>query len=70
MENELFDSIREALEGSLRPATPDEHTFVLEVAVLASKAASEHAKDLNEAISHLQETVKRLSKLDTGTVTS
>lgn len=60
--NELFTEIHEALRASVRPSTSDEHTFVFEVAVLASEAASKHLQELLEANAHLQETVRRISK--------
>jgi len=66
MNNELYDHIREALERSLKPYTPDEHTFVLEVAGLATKAASGFMEELTEALGHAQKTVREMSKVDTG----
>lgn len=70
MNDELFVEILNALTASLKPYTPDENTFVHEVAQIASKAASEHFSEVLEKIQHLEGTVKRLSKVDSGTAAS
>lgn len=68
MNDELFNEIQDALIASLKPSTLDENTFVHEVAKLASEAASKHVSELLEANEHLRATVRKMSKVDTGTV--
>jgi hypothetical protein len=70
MKNELFTEILDALTASLKPYTPDENTFVHEVAQIACKAAQSHFSEVLEANEHLNRTVREMSKRDNGATVS
>ena len=64
-DDELYMSIRASLMRQLRLETPEENLFIHEITLEATAGAREYMKELEEAIVNLQETVKRLSKIDT-----
>lgn len=64
MENELFNTIHNALEDRIKPSDGDSRLFVQEIAETAAEAAKNHVQELLEANQHLQDTVKRLSRVD------
>jgi hypothetical protein len=64
---EMFYYIHTALHDHISPASVDEGSVVTVLADVATKAARKHVDDLVEANKHLQETVRRLSHLDTRT---
>ena len=70
MENELLNTIHKALRDRIAPDTSDSLLFVQEVAQTAAEAAQKVVEELLEANRHLQETVRRLSRVDTGTTAS
>jgi hypothetical protein len=65
--NELEQTIQEALCALVKPDTEESVLFIQEVARTAAEAASDLFSELLESVGHLQETVRRLSHLDTGT---
>lgn len=71
--DELLFEIHKALRASLTPRTEEEDQFIYEVTHIVGEAAYRHVVELEEAIVHLKETIKRLSKpdaVDTGTTLS
>lgn len=69
-ETELYSVIYAALMEKVPADTADEKLALHHLTLIASDAAAHHFAELLEAVGHLQETVKRLSKVDTGTVGS
>lgn len=59
---ELFDSILDALEKEYPSLTSDEAMAMKKVAGIATIGAIDYLTELEEAVAHLRETVRRLSK--------
>lgn len=59
---ELFDSILDSLEREYPSLNPDEAAAMKKVAGIATLGAIDYLTELEEAVAHLRETVKRLSK--------
>lgn len=70
MNSEMYDVILNAIRERIFPADSAEELFCHELATIAASAAEQYTSDLLEAVGHLQETVKRLSHVDTGTAVS
>lgn len=58
---ELFDSIHESLEKEYPSMTPDEATAMKKIAGIATLGAISYIQELEESVTYLRETVKRLS---------
>lgn len=59
---ELFENILEALEKEYPSITPDEAIAMDNLAGIATLGAVNYLTELEETVSHLRKTVKRLSK--------
>lgn len=59
---ELFDMILDSLEKEYPSMNPDEATAMKKVAGIATLGAIGYITELEEAVAHLRETVKRLTK--------
>jgi len=59
---ELFDMIHDALEKEYPSMNPDEATAMKKIAGIATLGAIGYITELEEAVAHLRETVKRLTK--------
>lgn len=59
---ELFDMILDSLEKEYPSMTPDEVLAMKKVAGIATLGAIDYITELEEAVAHLRESVKRLSK--------
>lgn len=66
---ELYDVIYAALMEKVPADTADEKLALHHLSLIASDAATLHFAELLEKIRHLEGTVKRLSRVDTGTIT-
>lgn len=64
MEDELYNHIYSELVTKITPSSPEEILFLHEIATLAHRGVQKYTGELEEAVGHLQETVKRLSKVD------
>lgn len=58
----VYSSIYNHLLKEIRIEEPHERAFVEALALTASEGVVEYVRELEEALGHLQETVKRLSK--------
>lgn len=59
---ELYEMIFEALEKEYPSQTPDEELAMQKLAGVATLGALDYISELEEAVAHLRESVKRLSK--------
>lgn len=59
---DLFDMILESLEKEYPSQTPDEETAMKKLAGIATLGAIDYIQELEEAVAHLRDTIKRLSK--------
>lgn len=59
---ELFENILEALEKEYPSLTPDEAIAMDNLASIATLGAANYLAELEETVSHLRNTIKRLSK--------
>jgi hypothetical protein len=59
---ELFEMILDSLEKEYPSQTPDESIAMDRLASIASLGAIDYMTELEETVSHLRRTVKRLSK--------
>lgn len=59
---ELYEMIFEALEKEYPSQTPDEELAMQKLAGAATLGAINYLTELEEAVAHLRDTVKRLSK--------
>lgn len=59
---ELFDMILDSLEKEYPSMNPDEVTAMKKVAGIATLGAIDYITELEEAVAHLRETIKRLTK--------
>jgi hypothetical protein len=64
MRDELYSAIYAKLMSRLTLDTPEEQLFIQELSHLATDGAEEFIHELEEALEHLQATVKRLSHVD------
>lgn len=64
MREELYSAIYAKLMSRLNLDTPEEQLFIQELALLATDGVEEYVTELEEAVEHLQATVKRLSHVD------
>ena len=62
MNQELFDLIHDRLAEKIDISEEETSLLVYELTVLATLGAEEYVSDLEESISYLKETIKRLSK--------
>ena len=62
MNQELYDSIYFSLTGMIDTETEEKRRFINDIALLATAGAQEYIYELEEAMDHLKETIKRLSK--------
>lgn len=62
MNQELYDLIRDRLTERIDVSEEDMGILVHELTTLAVAGAEEHISELEEANSHLKETIKRLSR--------
>jgi hypothetical protein len=61
MNKELYDLIRSSITSQVMLDTYEETLFVDKISELATLGAMEYIHDLEESISHLKETIHRLS---------
>lgn len=59
---ELYEMILESLEKEYPSLTPDEAVAMKKVAGVATLGALGYIQELEEAVAHLRDSVKRLSK--------
>lgn len=59
---ELFEMILDSLEKEYPSLTPDEEIAMDRLASIATLGAIDYMTELEETVSHLRRTVKRLSK--------
>jgi hypothetical protein len=59
---ELYDMILEALEKEYPSQSPDEAVAMGKLAGIATLGAISYITELEEAVAHLRDSVKRLSK--------
>lgn len=60
--DEVYNVIHDALTKRIDSADHETRVFIHEVALTARSSVIDYVRDLEEAVGHLQETVKRLSK--------
>lgn len=63
--DELYTSIYNSLIKQIDIESSEEAEFIHNITLAAREGVKEHITDLEEAVKHLQETVKRLSRVDT-----
>lgn len=62
MNQELFDSIFDALDKEYPSLTPDEHIAMLRLAEVATTGADQYVNELQESTTYLRSTIKRLNQ--------
>jgi hypothetical protein len=62
MDQELYDHIYKSLTELIDPETEENSIVVHELTSLAAEGAQRYISDLEESISHLKETIRRISK--------
>lgn len=63
--DELYTSIYNSLIKQIDIESSEEAKFIHNITLAAREGVKEYVTDLEEAVTHLQETVKRLSRVDT-----
>lgn len=62
MKTELYDYIYDALTELIDVETEEKSLFVHKITSLATKGAEQYLEEVEEALVHLKETVKRLTR--------
>lgn len=62
--DEVYTLIHDALSEKISLDSQESKKFVHEITLTARAGVVEYVRELEEALGHLQETVKRLSRVD------